>query len=263
MNNKKDLFLIISTVIIISLSLTPSLRSLVNIANAQSPICDNKISSPSPPYNGLPVILIHGYREDSSVWYQWENYLSDDKVPFCAISFQPSSNGPYDQNNYDACGSAAHHAKDLAQIVQYVKQVTGQDKVNIVGHSKGGLDARVYLADTNTPDIANLIMIGTPNAGGLWADSNVFNPFDKCIPAKKDLTSYANDIKAIQNNHTQYYDIAGVCSFLPKPNDGFVTVESAQSLLYSKHLPPTEDCHLFLLGKSEYQLVVKSILLTK
>ena len=27
---------------------------------------------------------------------------------------------------------------------------TGQDKVNIVGHSKGGLDARVYLADNIT-----------------------------------------------------------------------------------------------------------------
>ena len=49
---------------------------------------------------------------------------------------------------------------------------TGQDKVNIVGHSKGGLDARVYLADNITRnDVANLIMIGTPNAGSPIADS--------------------------------------------------------------------------------------------
>jgi hypothetical protein len=30
----------------------------------------------------------------------------------------------------------------------------------IVGHSKGGLDARVFLDITDTKDIANLIMIG-------------------------------------------------------------------------------------------------------
>ena len=36
--------------------------------------------------------------------------------------------------------------------------------MNIVGHSKGGLDARVYLSN-GTHDVANLIMIGAPNAG--------------------------------------------------------------------------------------------------
>ena len=63
------------------------------------------------------------------------------------------------------------HAKELAQIVQEVKSMTGENKVNIIGHSKGGLDARVYLAKTNTNDVANLIMIGTPNAGGQLADA--------------------------------------------------------------------------------------------
>ena len=50
--------------------------------------------------------------------------------------------------------------KELAQIVQQIKSITGQNKVNIAVHSKGGLDARVYLADTNTQDVANLVMIG-------------------------------------------------------------------------------------------------------
>ena len=43
-----------------------------------------------------------------------------------------------------------------------VKDQSGQNKVNIVGHSKGGLDARMYLGNS-TQDVANLIMIGTPN----------------------------------------------------------------------------------------------------
>ena len=37
---------------------------------------------------------------------------------------------------------------------------TGQNQVNIVGFSKGGLDARVYLAnDLANDNVANLIMI--------------------------------------------------------------------------------------------------------
>ena len=130
--------------------------------------------------------------------------------------------------------------------------------MNIVGHSKGGLDARVYLADTNTPDVANLIMIGTPNAGGLFAD---FNPFDTCKPATSDLTSDAADTKANQNTHTNYYTIAGVdasCSFWPYslvPNDGLVTESSVESLPYSTSLlPHPSDCHWDLLHQTEYEL---------
>ena len=205
MKNKKNILITISIILIMSLSLAPDLKS-IKLAHAQGPFCDNgvvfdKARMPASPSNALPVILIHGYKENSNIWSIWENLLYQNNIPYCTVSFQQSINPFLD---YDACGSAENHAKDLAQIVQYVKQMTGQDKVNIVGHSKGGLDARVYLANTNTPDVANLIMIGTPNAGGLGAD---FNFFDTCIPAAEDLTSIAPDTKAVQNTHTNYYTI--------------------------------------------------------
>jgi triacylglycerol esterase/lipase EstA (alpha/beta hydrolase family) len=47
----------------------------------------------------------------------------------------------------DPCGSANQHAQELVQMVQELKNKTRADKVNIVGHSKGGLDARVYLGN--------------------------------------------------------------------------------------------------------------------
>ena len=38
-------------------------------------------------------------------------------------------------------------------------------QINIVAYSKGGLEARAYLANNlSNNDVANLIMIGTPNA---------------------------------------------------------------------------------------------------
>ncbi len=248
MSNKKDLSIMAFIIIIISLSLIPGIRSQINLANAQSPICD-PLWKPKSSSHTLPVILIHGYREYSSIWQNWKGLLSNNNIPFCVVSFQPSSNTSYDEHNYDACGSAKDHAKDIVQIVQYVKNVTGQDKVNIVGHSKGGLDARVYLANTNTPNVANLIMIGTPNAGDLLAN---FDSFDTCIPAASDLTTFADDISANQNLHTKYYTISGVCSFWPIPNDGIVAKSSVESLSYSHSLGSTPHCHMGLLSETEY-----------
>ncbi len=73
--------------------------------------------------------------------------------------------------NNDSCGSAKDHAKELIKIVNDFKTDTGSPKINIVAHSKGGLDARVYLANNlSNANIANLIMIGTPNKGTLIAD---------------------------------------------------------------------------------------------
>ena len=101
----------------------------------------------------LPVILIHGYRQDESSWNTWEELLQRDGIPFYSASFED-----------DMCGSAVDHAKELNKIVDFVKQQEESDKINMVGFSKGGLDARVYLQDGND-NVANLIMIGTPNDG--------------------------------------------------------------------------------------------------
>ncbi len=89
----------------------------------------------------------------------------------------------------DPCGSAIDHAKELGDIVAQVKNMTGQKQVNIVGYSKGGLDA-------------NLIMIGTPNAG-----APLTSPKDSCRPAVLDLIDHAAATKALPN--PRYYTIAG------------------------------------------------------
>ena len=104
----------------------------------------------------LPVLLIHGYAEDAAIWKKWEDMLRIDGIQFFTVTFKDSD---------DKCGSAEQHAKELEKRVQDIKQQSGAQKLNIVGHSKGGLDARIFLDITDTKDVANLIMIGTPNAG--------------------------------------------------------------------------------------------------
>jgi len=212
----------------------------------------------------LPVILIHGYIEIASIWTRWQQLLQNDGIQAFPVTFKQSN---------DSCGSAIDHAQELAQIVKQVKSVTGQDKVNIVGHSKGGLDARVYLNNNiSSSDVSNLIMIGTPNAGDPLAD--IYSASDPCKPAVYDLETNALDTMAQRNSNTQYYTIAG--DWTPygmydclqdeagynyyyfyqafESNDGIVSVTSVESQPYFTHLGYSPNCHQNLAGDIEYQL---------
>ena len=241
----------ISAIALTVLLVTISSSTFLNSANGQASLCDNGAITKSS--RVLPVILVHGYAEDSGIWSQWEQLLGQDGLPFCTVSFHRSS---------DECGSALSHANELGQIIQKVKSLTGQSQVNIAAHSKGGLDARVYLANSGTADVANLIMIGTPNAGGPLAD--LFNNSDPCTPAIHDLITNAPDTRVSENTHTNYYTIAGEClpflelpfygRVISEPNDGIVPVSSVDSLPYSTSLGHTLHCRSDLLSDIEYGL---------
>jgi len=212
----------------------------------------------------LPVLLIHGYMADATVWNKWMDLLKKDGIVAYPITFKQSD---------DKCGSAAEHAKELSKIIGQIKDETGQNKVNIVGHSKGGLDARVYLAN-ETKDVANLVMIGTPNAGSPLAESS-----EVCTPAVYDLRpgSAATEVK--MNPNTKYYTIAGEwdpklgncqlslfapmeqsgSSTLPKPNDGVVPLSSVESQEYFINLGHSKSCHTNLMSDYEYGLAKEVI----
>ena len=251
--NKEKYFIVISTIVTIAgLLLTGSTGIFSTIANAQSPSCDNGELKPSTSSHPLPVILLHGYSEVSSVWANWEDYLLSSGIQFCTVSFHPD----------DVCGTAVHDATEIGQIVQKVKSMTHQNQVNIVAHSKGGLDARLYLAKSGTHDVANLIMLGTPNKGSPFGDGGVYYNFDRFCPALRDLTTHASVINASQNLNTKYYTIAGAClpyiatwwGSIDERNDGLVGVSSVRSQTYFENLPLSSHCHWQLMGAYEFEL---------
>lgn len=217
--------------------------TLFLLANGQSSSNTTQTGEQKP----FPVLLIHGYAEDASVWEKWEGLLSQDDIIFQAVTFQESD---------DRCGSAGEHAKELHEMVQAIKEATNSTKVNLVGYSKGGLDARVFLANTNTTDVANLIMIGTPNNGSPAAEiSNV------CKPAVDDLKQGANATKAAMNPNTKYYTIAGDWSpitegnpFISGKDDSLVPVDSVESQDYFISLGRTGHAHVELLSEEEYNM---------
>ena len=200
--------------------------------------------------SSLPVVLVHGYLEDAIVWRTWENLLAEDNIRFYTVTF----------TNDDECGSAAAHAVELQRIIQKILNSTGYNKVNIAAHSKGGLDARAYLA-TGTDNVANLIMIGTPNAGSPLPLLNSI-----CAPAILDLRPGASVQDAPRNVHANYFTISGDWLpdvwglgnggnfYIPGPDDGIVPVSSVESKSYFKSLGRTSDAHMDLLGPEEYAI---------
>jgi pimeloyl-ACP methyl ester carboxylesterase len=239
MDKKNNIVTVIIAVISIAIIVS---GSFVSIANSQSE-------------KPLPVLLIHGYAEDAAIWKKWEELLKKDGIQFFTITFKDSD---------DKCGSAEQHAKELEKRVQDIKQQSGAQKINIVGHSKGGLDARVFLDITDTTDVANLIMIGTPNAGSPAAETN-----DACAPAIFDLRPGANATRAEMNPNIKYYTITGDWlpavqgnPAIPGHDDGLVPVESVETEGYFQSLGRTEHGHAELLQEQEYNMA-KDVLLGK
>jgi pimeloyl-ACP methyl ester carboxylesterase len=168
------------------------------------------VNAQQPDSKRLPVLLIHGYAEDASIWNLWRGWLAGD-------SFSKVSPITFPSN--DQCGSVEQHATQLKNIIDGILSGTPYKKVNIVAHSKGGLDARWYIANSGINKVANLIMIGTPNAGTTAA----FLDITRCSGSDSDLLpgSFATQV-ADRPQSTHYYTVAGnwkpsiICpSFLP------------------------------------------------
>jgi uncharacterized alpha/beta hydrolase family protein len=238
----------------------------------------------------LPVLLIHGYLNDASVWNEWIVNLRAAGIYAEAVTF----------NGNDKCGSAADHAEQLRNKVEEFKTRTHSDHINIVAHSKGGLDARVYLANNpSIDDVANLIMIGTPNAGSPRAENrdpveimvanNICSPYND--EAINDLRVGAPATMVENNLHTQYHTIAGdwqalsdfcmptsfisctpvdndcidtlaMVNYLIEgsieidgPDDGMVPLESVESGEFNP-LGYTDNCHTNLFGDEEFNLTM-------
>lgn len=65
-----------------------------------------------------------------------------------------------------------NHARIIKRVIQQIRVRYGVDRINIVAHSKGGLDSRAYVSNfTLNPDndVETLIMLATPNHGSYLA----------------------------------------------------------------------------------------------
>lgn len=73
--------------------------------------------------------------------------------------------------NQQSAASVAQCGNELTKRIRQVLQETGCDKVNIIAHSKGGLDSRYAISACGAaPYVASLTTINTPHRGCIFAD---------------------------------------------------------------------------------------------
>ncbi|MEA3313368.1 MAG: alpha/beta fold hydrolase [Caldisericota bacterium] len=117
-----------------------------------------------------PVMLVHGFLGASTTWGKMSTYLRGEKFD------------PY-MGNYGATGQSIEGLSLILkndirkQQIDYANSNIKMAKVDVVGHSMGGLIARYYTHGlTDYPeDVRKLIMVGTPNHGVSWTKKVIGN----------------------------------------------------------------------------------------
>lgn len=116
------------------------------------------------------------------------------------------------------------------------EQLKENEKVNLIGHSTGGLIIRKYLSNIKNANRINCcVQIATPNNGSELADiaSNYLNIFTSLFKTLHSLqTKNARNIEFIKDDKIKIGAIAGMNSkfilgkILSEENDGRVTIKS-------------------------------------
>jgi pimeloyl-ACP methyl ester carboxylesterase len=107
-----------------------------------------------------PVVFVHGIFSSGGAWnkpeFSWVNKLSDLGLP--------NSN----RLNMGDLDNIQNNSGKISTEVANATQRWGVDRVNLVCHSKGGIDSRHFVE--NNESVERVIQLGTPNGGTPVAD---------------------------------------------------------------------------------------------
>ena len=109
-----------------------------------------------------PILLVHGiFFRDSTFFNYWGRIPRALELNGATVYY----------GNHPSASSIANSARHLKWRILELMDETGAEKVNVIAHSKGGLDARYAIAKLGMGEyIASLTTINTPHRGCLYAD---------------------------------------------------------------------------------------------
>ncbi len=123
-----------------------------NKARKKDKICETK----------YPILLVHGvfFRDSKKLCY-WGRIPAELEMNGATVYY----------GNQPSAASARDSAGILAERIREIVAETGCEKVNVIAHSKGGLDIRAALAfEGIAPYVASVTTVNTPHRGCKFAD---------------------------------------------------------------------------------------------
>lgn len=119
-----------------------------------------------------PVMLVHGIFGDKDTWAILDPYLREDKFDTSIREYYSPENAPSYQSIESQATKLQSDIRD--KKYNYTESDIKIEKVDLIGHSMGGLIARYFVLPRNklfNHDVRKLIMVATPNHGASvnWA----------------------------------------------------------------------------------------------
>ncbi len=223
-----------------------------------------------------PVILVHGLWSNWKAWESWQNILttshSYDWKAF-PVGEKPekgimNTGGAF--LSTDRTNTIFENSQQLGKYVRYAQEDRNAWHVDIVAHSMGGLISRHYVhnfmpqVEDGRPQIAHLVMLGTPNMGSPCADvmNSTFEFLGKDVEAvrqlRQDVVAEFNRV-TVNRKGVKFSVLAGdplptMCKTIVW-NDGVVPVPSA--IWQIRDNAKSKNVHTELTGTADFSSFVK------
>lgn len=113
-----------------------------------------------------PIVLVHGvFFRDSRLFNYWGRVPHTLKMHGAEIYY----------GQHQSALSVKESARELAMRIKLIAERSGCEKVNIIAHSKGGLDCRYAISEFGlAPYVASLTTVNTPHRGCLFAENLLY-----------------------------------------------------------------------------------------
>lgn len=127
-------------------------KNELNSTRATSTVCGTK----------YPILMVHGvFFRDFRYFNYWGRIPGELKKNGASVYY----------GEQQSAAAVADSAKELAGRIKRLVGETGCEKVHVIAHSKGGLDARYAVSRLGMDRyVASLTTVGTPHAGCVFAD---------------------------------------------------------------------------------------------
>lgn len=145
----------------------------------------------------------------------------------------------------DGFGSIEHNAEQLRDFINRVLILTGAEKVNIIAHSKGGLDSKYMITKLGMEDkVASLTTLCTPHRGSIIASKI----WDLPMPIKK-VIGFSIDMFYCVFLGDKHPDSVRACQQLRTVDEVEETIQFSYKVYcqsYSTGISDIKDC--FVMG---------------
>lgn len=147
------LFVLVRIIYIVSIEIKyENNKFLLNKERKSEKICKTK----------YPILLVHGVFFRDYAYFNYWGRIPEELIKNGATIFY---------GNHQSAASIKDSGKELANRIKEILKETGCGKVNIIAHSKGGLDSRYTISKLGMDKyVASLTTINSPHRGCEFAD---------------------------------------------------------------------------------------------